>query len=223
MLSRSKVQISTRYTGTFQQELVGHSAKKMSNPVVVLPLLLKRCSSSHTSQSSPPFLSRTLAHSLVDVQSCRESNYEILADPTTAGGLYTRALQVDDSGKQLLVDIARDVGSCSTCTGNGDLRQGFRAEVRGMVITLANGEIPPTIAVTGAIFSDGTATACDGSEPLTPSTTGGSSGGDSSNVDKLGNKSDENDTAINVVSSVSVVCIILVALISMFKGTFQRK
>ena len=125
-----------------------------------------------------------------------------------------------------MVDIARDVGSCSTCTGNGNLRQGFRAEVRGMVITLANGEIPPTIAVTGAIFSDGTATACDGSEPLTPSTTGGSSGaggGDSSNVDKLGDESDENDTAINVVSSVSVVCILLVALISMFKGTFQRK
>ena len=216
MLSRSKVQISTRYTGTFQQELVGHSAKKCRT-------LLKRCSSSHTSQSSPPSLPRTLTHSLVDVQSCRESNYEILADPTTAGGLYTRALQVDDSGKQLLVDIARDVGSCSTCTGNGDLRQGFRAEVRGMVITLADGEIPPTIAVTGAIFSDGTATACDGSEPLTPSTTGGSSGGDSSNVDKLGNESDENDAAINVVSSISVVCILLVALISMFKGTFQRK
>jgi hypothetical protein len=125
-----------------------------------------------------------------------------------------------------LIDIARDVGICGTCIGNGDLRQGFRAEVRGMVTVLANGDIPPTIAVTGVVYSNAMDTVCDGSETLAPSMTGGSSGaggGDSSNPDKPGNQGDENDAAITVVSTISVVCIALVALLSMFKGAFQKK
>ena len=97
-------------------------------------------------------------HCLVDVDVCVESPYEILEDPTTtSNGLYVRAYRVDESvdngnGKQLLVNLARNVGICSTCNGNGNLRKGMRAAVKGTITELQNGHIPPLLHVTEVLF-----------------------------------------------------------------------
>merc|ERR1719197_1972002 len=86
-------------------------------------------------------------HCLVDVPVCRESPYEILMDPEDGTSLYTRGYRVSDN--MLFIDLARSVGSCTTCTGEGNLAEGFRAEVTGTVIEARNGDIPPVIDVTG--------------------------------------------------------------------------
>ena len=169
-------------------------------------------------------------HSLVDVDVCRESTYYLLADPMVEGELYTGAFQVDDAGKQLLVDTARDVGICGTCTGNGDLQKGFRAQVRGTVTALGNGSIPPTVSITAAVSSNAMATVCDGS--AAPSVTGDTEDGDTSGaaeqddndandgdtngVTDQGDSAEENDTAIKVLGAISTVCIAAVALLSMY-------
>lgn len=62
------------------------------------------------------------------VHRCRNSGYEVLADPVN-GSRYCRAYQLDDVGNGLVVDRARSLGapgSCSTCTGSGTLIRGFR-------------------------------------------------------------------------------------------------
>jgi len=112
---------------------------------------------------SPHFLATFVNYySLIDVSVCVTSNYNILKEPNNPGGLYTRAFQIDDSGgKQQLIDLAADVSSnsgCSACSGNGDLRRGFRAEVQGVVTALADGEIPPTLQVVQVQHSNGLAT-----------------------------------------------------------------
>jgi hypothetical protein len=104
-------------------------------------------------------------HSLVDVQVCRESPYELLGDPVYSGQLYSRAFRVEDSGKSTLISLARSVGaqnpsggssSCQTCTNaTATLATGFRAQVRGTVTAGANGEIPPIISLTEATHSNG--------------------------------------------------------------------
>ena len=97
-------------------------------------------------------------HCLVDVSVCVESPYEILEDPTsTSNGLHVRAYRVDEAvdngnGKQLLVNLARNVGTCSTCNGNGNLRFGMRAAVKGTITALQNGDIPPLLHVTEVLF-----------------------------------------------------------------------
>lgn len=128
----------------------------------------------------------------MDVDVCRESTYYFLADPMVEGDLYTGAFQVDDAGKQLLVDIARDVGICGTCTGNGDLQKGFRAEVRGTVTALGNGSVPPTISITDAVSSNSLATVCEGA--AAPSTTGGTDDGDTNGGVPEQGASDTNDS-----------------------------
>jgi hypothetical protein len=88
-------------------------------------------------------------HCLVDISVCRESAYEILGDPVDGETLYTRDLRVDEAGKMMLIDAAREVGICSTCTGAGTQRQGFRASVTGVVTALGTADgTPPTIRVT---------------------------------------------------------------------------
>eukprot|EP00542_Grammatophora_oceanica_P022702 CAMPEP_0194054256 /NCGR_PEP_ID=MMETSP0009_2-20130614/52832_1 /TAXON_ID=210454 /ORGANISM="Grammatophora oceanica, Strain CCMP 410" /LENGTH=203 /DNA_ID=CAMNT_0038702689 /DNA_START=87 /DNA_END=698 /DNA_ORIENTATION=+ len=70
-------------------------------------------------------------HCLVDVGRCVESPFEILAEPKNADGEYTRVAELDEDGKEKAIMLARSVGSCSTCTGDGDQRKGFRATVKG--------------------------------------------------------------------------------------------
>ena len=168
------------------------------------------------------------------------------------GGLYTGAFQVDANGQERLIEIARDVGTCSTCTGNGNLQQGFRAEVRGTVTALGDGSIPHTIAVTDAAPSNSMTTVCEGSgssggtggfddgeeddsdeESLDDGDTTGETEEDDSDEESLddgetsglaeqSNSDDENDTAIQVVAAISTACIVAVALLSMYGNAFQK-
>ena len=164
------------------------------------------------------------------------------------GGLYTGAFQVDANGQERLIEIARDVGTCSTCTGNGNLQQGFRAEVRGTVTALGDGSIPHTIAVTDAAPSNSMTTVCEGS-----GSSGGTGGfddgdttgeteeddsdeesgendsdeesfddGETTSLAEQSNNDDENDTAIQVVAAISAACIVAVALLSMYGNAFQK-
>ena len=99
--------------------------------------------------------------SLVDVKSCYESPFLILAEPVQGSSMYTVAFQVDDNGREILIALARASGlsgnypACSTCTYVGDdgLLQGFRAEVYGRVTDVSS--IPPILTVTSASVSNG--------------------------------------------------------------------
>lgn len=82
---------------------------------------------------------------------CWRSDFNMLRDPTSPGGLYTVAYTVDSSGKDLLLQLAREAGhpdfGCSTCTSDsGTLEKGYRAEVRGT--DLGNGLLQVTSART---------------------------------------------------------------------------
>jgi hypothetical protein len=112
--------------------------------------------------------------SLLDVEECVDSGYNILREPQ-GGGLYSVAYRVDDAGRDLLVELGRSNGlmgdfpACSTCTGTQDdaLLKGFRAEVTGVVTSLGNGTIydPPTIRITTAVPSNGRTDFCSGRHP----------------------------------------------------------
>ena len=121
--------------------------------------------------------------SLVDVDECRESDYEMLADPADGQSMFTRAFRVDDNGKADLVAEARSVGDtsrCGTCTGeNGMLARGFRAEVNGVVTALADGETPATLQVTSAVNSNDKATICGADAPVRPAPIDSPNGNDS--------------------------------------------
>jgi hypothetical protein len=107
--------------------------------------------------------------SLLDVEQCVDSGYNILREPQD-GGMYTVAYRVDDAGRDLLVGLGRSIGqmgdfpACSTCTGteDGTLLQGFRAEVTGTVTSLGSGTDidPPTLQVTSAVPSNGRSDFC---------------------------------------------------------------
>ena len=98
----------------------------------------------------------------MDFGLCRNSPYNLLADPVDEGSLYTRAFEVDEAGKQLLIGIAREVGRkensvyrCSTCSEDGSIGKGFRATVSGTVTELGQGERPPKLLVRAAAHSTG--------------------------------------------------------------------
>ena len=106
-------------------------------------------------------------HCLLDVSSCVNGPFEILLPPLEDdGNVYRRGYRVDDEGKAQLINVGRAVGDdkdCSTCSASdGAQKRGFYALVNGTVVALAEGDVPPTIAVTGveaAIGPDGGATA----------------------------------------------------------------
>ena len=76
-------------------------------------------------------------HCLVDVPVCVDSHFEVLLDPNVPGDLYTRGYRISEGpGKDMIVNLARSVGRCSTCSSDGSLREGFRAAVKGTVVAL---------------------------------------------------------------------------------------
>ena len=98
----------------------------------------------------------------MDFGLCRNSPYNLLADPADGESLYTRAFEVDEAGKQLLIGIAREVGRkenyvyrCSTCSEDGSIGKGFRATVSGTVTELGQGDRPPKLLVKAAAHSTG--------------------------------------------------------------------
>jgi len=99
-------------------------------------------------------------HCLVDVGVCEGSPFEILMDPPSGSEVYMRWFRVSDN--TLLTDLARSLGSCSTCTGEGNQAQGFRAQVIGTVTQARMGEIPPVIDITEVESLSAEEISCDG-------------------------------------------------------------
>jgi len=93
-------------------------------------------------------------HCLIDVESCIDSGYEMLADPTEEGGLYSRAYRFDDEGNEKVVEYAKTVGVCTDCYGNGTIDKGLRITVEGVVTDVGDESTPPTIQTTFIGSSD---------------------------------------------------------------------
>lgn len=93
-------------------------------------------------------------HCLVDVSSCLNTPFEVLSEPTEGSSMYGRGWRVTEETKPVLVDLARQVGTCSTCTGEGSQVRGFRAAMVATVVASANGDTPPLIEVTTAVSSE---------------------------------------------------------------------
>jgi hypothetical protein len=87
-------------------------------------------------------------HCLVDVGECVSSPYEILLDPFPGEKLYARGWRLDSATKDLIVGLARSVGSCRTCGDEGMLGQGFRAALNATVLDLGSSSVPPLISAT---------------------------------------------------------------------------
>lgn len=156
----------------------------------------------------------------MDVDECRASNYEILAEPADGQSMFTRAFKVDDSGKADLIALARSVGRCGTCTGeNGTLKKGFRAEVNGVVTALADGETPATLRVTSAAYSNDKSTICG----VNATRDENAAGGGNASVDQSSSADNSNDIAIKVVSTLSVVAAVALAALSLYAAMFEKK
>ena len=91
---------------------------------------------------------RHTIHCLVDVGQCRNSGYEILAEPRDANGNFRRAYDLDSRGNELVLQEARKVGdfTCYTCDGTGNQRRGFQATFVGTVDPDYTGS-PPLLRV----------------------------------------------------------------------------
>jgi hypothetical protein len=87
-------------------------------------------------------------HCLVDVGRCNGSPYEILSDPFPGETLYARGWRLDDDTKNRIIDLARSVGSCSTCDNRQGLIEGFRAALNATVLDLGSSSVPPLISAT---------------------------------------------------------------------------
>jgi len=122
---------------------------------------------------------RHTVHCLVDVSVCINSGFVLLQDPETEDELYKPAWALTRAGTQTVVDLARSIGDCSTCAGNGKLRRGLRLGVEG---TVRNAEAnPPVIDMTNVQVVDADAVFCQqqvvetapptGSPTMEPTTT----------------------------------------------------
>ncbi|CAB9511491.1 expressed unknown protein [Seminavis robusta] len=108
-------------------------------------------------------------HCLLDVPQCIETPFHILQDPASEGANYTDGWVAE--ANDLLLQEGRTLGSatvgCTTCTStDGDLKQGFRATVRGTVKSLD----PPILTVTSVDDLDAGEMGCmpDGPEAADP-------------------------------------------------------
>lgn len=101
-------------------------------------------------------------HCLVDVSVCVDSDFNVLAEPTESGGLYSVAYKLDEAGKETLIQLARQEGiDCSTCTDDGMVTMGFRAELTGVV------QQDRVLQVVTAIPSNGRTNVCQSAEEPT--------------------------------------------------------
>lgn len=96
---------------------------------------------------------RHSVHCLVEVGSCinDRSPFEVLVDPTSPGGRYSRGWRMTDAGKQDMIMLAQGIGSCRTCVNGYDSSMqssGFRAVLNATVLNLNEGSTdPPLIEV----------------------------------------------------------------------------
>jgi hypothetical protein len=86
-------------------------------------------------------------HCLLDVPGCVESGYNVLGDKDPTTGMYCLGYRLDDT--DAVVASGRAAGSvadgCTTCTGDGMGKMGYRATVKGTIKELGDG----TQSVTG--------------------------------------------------------------------------
>jgi hypothetical protein len=117
--------------------------------------------------------------SLVDIEECTGSSFEILGAPSAGeeNPMYTRAFRVDDEGRDVLIEIARQHGKCGTCSSSmvseryALVVRGFRAEVHGTVTNLSSTVdgvmVPATIQLSNASRSNDATVIC-GVEQVAP-------------------------------------------------------
>jgi hypothetical protein len=168
--------------------------------------------------------------SLVDVEECYSSPFEILGDPITSNTtsndrgdteLHTRAFRVDNSGRTILIEMARSNGDCGTCSGSSVsdssplISAGFRAEIRGTVSALSsndgNGYVPVQIQITNASRSNNQATICGVTRaiPSQPPTS-------NRPVEDAPKKKQSNNVGITVLSVAVVLIALSLASMSMY-------
>ena len=93
-------------------------------------------------------------HCLVDVNSCRNSDFEMLSDPQPGSKLHGRVFRLDDTGRQAVVDLARTVGDCGTCQRAGTLVDGLRVTVVGYMDPTDTVSSPALLNVTEVRSND---------------------------------------------------------------------
>jgi len=97
---------------------------------------------------------RHTVHCLVDVGICLNSAFEILikSEPG-ASTTYSRGYRLDDDSKNDILNLARSVGSCSTCVNGYDsskLNRGFKSVMKVTVLDMNPNDsegAPPLVRV----------------------------------------------------------------------------
>merc|ERR1712194_658343 len=82
---------------------------------------------------------RHSVHCLVDVGICLDSAFEVLVESSSGSTPYGRGYRLDDASKSDMIDLARSVGSCTTCANGYDgsgLTRGFKAVMKVNVLDL---------------------------------------------------------------------------------------
>ena len=77
--------------------------------------------------------------------------------------LYAAGYVVDEVGKDLIIQLGRSVGICSTCGSSGSLRAGLRAEIRGIVTEISTSFGPHKLAVSSLQLSNNLTSICQSS------------------------------------------------------------
>jgi hypothetical protein len=77
-----------------------------------------------------------------------------------SSSLYTAGYVIDDVGKDLIIQLGRSVGICSTCGTSGSLRTGLRAEIRGTITELSATLGPHGLAVSSVQLSNNLTSIC---------------------------------------------------------------
>ena len=172
-------------------------------------------------------------NSLVDVEECFTSPFELLADPITSNGttnsddgatLFTRAYRVDNDGRSLLIELARSHGSCGTCTGSSEsdstpiVNEGFRAEIVGIVAELSSGSgdglVPVQVEVTDAKRSNNQATICGTTRATrAPAPTDVDNDKENGSINQS-----SNDTGVTALSVIVVLMAATLAIMSLYFG-----
>ena len=72
-------------------------------------------------------------HCLVDVGSCVTSPFELLSLNSNDDGVHCRAYTLSSQAHDATIDLAREIGSCSTCSSSGETTHGFSALFVGTI------------------------------------------------------------------------------------------
>ncbi|KAL3929562.1 MAG: hypothetical protein SGBAC_012155 [Bacillariaceae sp.] len=101
-------------------------------------------------------------HCLADVGVCLATQYEVLVKSSSplASNTYSRGYRLDEDSKTSMLELARSVGSCSTCANGYDnsmLNEGFKAVMIATVMDMNPDDsqnAPPLIRVDDRRYSN---------------------------------------------------------------------